>query len=516
MKKALISTGLIASILVPVGLVISCSNDGNDDSKSDEKMHTVYQTPTPIANIYNIPKKVEVIAPPKLIKKEIVAPPLEPTMDQLVKPEPIKLNRSGIGTWTTNIQHEAVMRNGFSKAASTIHRHENVLVDVYETALFKYAVDMTAVMGKDRNGNAKPITHQKIENIVKIFERHVNYGPGAHMKQGLHTLEYVDKLTIEFFRSSPSIPGLSVGSTAGVEVSLHKNFGNTFTMAGLLLHEYGHHETLIDAKVFHDSRTYKRGVFVKWIDTFAKFRNDLKADPELAKFTKYFNDRYDIDDMDGYHIDKDIATPIGTIHKGAYAFGGSKYTFSSAEFVTRALMLLEMSETKQTLMNEIQYRAELAGFMNEFSDSPISDHLKQKFIDLFIKDIFAIDSFAEEGRDRVIDEHYKAVVNGVIATRDISSKQIDHVKVQMISREGLRTNIDVSKDMLKKELGEYHFNTNFDNTSPEISRQIYMYSIDTNKLSESDAEQVKNWLNFTAQITFYDAENNVMGTTGHL
>lgn len=424
-----------------------------------------------------------------------------------------RLDRSGLGTWTSNVAHKSIMKNGMYDSLSSIRRKQNITVDIFETSLFKYAVDMGAYMGKDQNDQPLKITHEKIEEIVKIFEKHVNYGPGAHMIENDHTTEYVNKMTLELYRSSDT-PGLSMGSTKGVELSLHENFSNPFTMAALLLHEYGHHETMIDAKLFHDNKAYNNSQGLDWIDVFHKLKQDLSADSELSKFAKYFDAFYGYDDMDGFHIDKDIATPIGTLHKGAFAFGGPKYVYSSKEFVTRALMLLSISENKDKLMKEIQYRGELAGFASEFGDSPISDQLKEKFIKLFLNDVYPIDKFAAEGRDGVINHKIKAVVDGVVATRDINSTQIDHLVVNMVSRNGKKTTIKVASDQLRRELGEFHFNTNFNNDSPEIIKRIYMYSIDTSKLSKSDAEEIKDWLNFTAQVEFYDADGNLMKTTG--
>jgi len=175
--------------------------------------------------------------------------------------------RSQKGTWSTESQY--IVKMGDDSQVNAGDVINNALL--YETPLFKYHIDPNAYFAHDAQVKDH---HDFIEELVAEFERYVNYGAGAYgveqrfrdqLGNVFATINQQDKPEIEILAGTPNV---SIGGPNGVELTLSKaNPQNPYgrpleyykrkfihTYSYVLLHEYGHHETLTSTSLLNGSK----------------------------------------------------------------------------------------------------------------------------------------------------------------------------------------------------------------------------------------------------------------------
>ena len=414
------------------------------------------------------------------------------------------IDRSAKGKWTTINNYVAMKSNH-----GLIEKGDVLEVDMFETALFKYAVDMRAEF------NGHMVTHNDIEEMVKIFEKNVNIGPSvANRRQRYFFTDYEDhKNVIEIFKSAPEMKGLSFGSEESSQINLISNVG-IYTEALLLLHEYGHHETISDMKLYHPNWYPSESYFHGYIDKFGKLKEDMENDPYLSKFTKYFKAQGAYQWFDS-STKQDYTTPIGTIYRGSAVITPNDYVFSAPEMVTRMLMILQLQKTAPELLASGMSKVEMSTMYEIFKSSPLDKVIINKFVDLLLKDVYPVDDFASEYTEGLQKINTAAKATGIIATRNVTSKQIGEIDVTIKGN-----TFKVTKDQLKRSLGEYNFNTDFSTSDYERTVQVYMYEIDLSKLDATNAKMITDLVEGRAygayyvapSLTYKDEEGNVLAT----
>lgn len=290
---------------------------------------------------------------------------------------------------------------------------EKIHADIYETEMFRYAVDMNTYFGRNK------LQHRDIEAIVEKFEQNVNYGIGAHTYLINSSYAYVNKPIIEFLQSDHIF---SWGGAQGAEISLprapHRSRSyddDVLQYAALVLHEYGHHETIVSTRVLVDNEGSK---------PFTKMHDAFQANPHLAPFIRYWWDNGDAseDDARDYRTSSDYDTIYGRIGHGEQYFGPSGYSMSAAEWATRYEMFMETGAklengvwegiTAPQIFKNVQWRADIAAFYESFAEknsaglvtrvhSPFEStgtiHTAQEVNEIYKDDVYGFNHYASTG-----------------------------------------------------------------------------------------------------------------------
>ena len=339
------------------------------------------------------------------------------------------------GTWSA-VQNYAVTLGNGDYNSGDILPGDVIDAVFYETPMFRYAIDTHTFLGsasilkypsnpesKEINATAKGY----FETIITEFENNVNYGPGAHIyaapyngSRSVYKPVFVKKPIIEFIGSDDVI---SWGGHQGIEVSLSrspKNYGAAFSQllkakTSLLLHEYGHHETIMSADYFFNANK----------TLFDKAKDDLKASRSyqaaLASghdFLKYWD--FEGTPGDEMFADKSILDTIfGVQIKGldvhpqkdaTSIIGPYEYMMKAAEWITRTEMIFESDWTIRDYLNP-QINMDVVGPYMAFGETPLNTPYIQDTYSIYKKDIYAYNQFTTKFIDHNLMANKQVIAN---------------------------------------------------------------------------------------------------------
>ena len=215
---------------------------------------------------------------------------------------------------------------------------------VYETPLFKYVVEQDSRydLSRDVAGN-----HEWLEQMAKRFESFTQYGAGAYAHQDWDGLTWIDdKPTIEYLSSNQ---GISWGGVQGAELSLwdegqeqqHRGYGGRVSWVErysyLTLHEYGHHETMMDA-ILLTPDAYGRIGFNNGVgrldQSFDAFKNQLSVIGH-DDLLKYWGGNAMIGSNPFGSTTELYHTPFGDIAQAHSIYNEPNYNWRASEWLTR-------------------------------------------------------------------------------------------------------------------------------------------------------------------------------------
>ena len=212
---------------------------------------------------------------------------------------------------------------------------------VYDNGLFKIKIDKKLI-GPNKFFGTYDMAAKEAKAIVET----INFGPAiTHLKHGIQILS----------SSSTS----SLGGQVGVQVALiNRKNGlstteeNLYSLASLVAHEYGHHETLWDFTNFFPEKD---------ISSATKYILKNNGLDSAAKFISNSEHPLNFIEVDNTNWPEDYAESSKAAHPEV--FDNYKYPFGGAEIATRVLNM--MSGTTKGMPNVFSVKTDSSGRFTE-------------------------------------------------------------------------------------------------------------------------------------------------------
>ena len=420
--------------------------------------------------------------------------------------------RSVQGTWSIQPSYE--VRLGDSTSANQRGSIvKNALV--YETPLFKYVISPDAYYTK---GVSVATHHEWLEQMVAEFEAYVNYGDGAYVRFDRDKMDLVleDKPVIEFLSSAKSI---SWGGLDGAEISLlnpeaarsqsssMRKLQWIHTYSYLLLHEYGHHETMTSATMMGVGQ-YRRDFVGRLNDKLSQFRNYLISIGE-EDLIKYWNGNGNVGGVNFALPSSPWETPFGTLDDAQSIYNIPSYNWKATEWLTRVEGLIESNYNNQFYNGPWQHAmgpsSDIGGMAEWFPDhvTALDEDNIDGVIEAYKEYIYGINDghFNVEGflglafeEESAIDE----VTFTLTFDRNTLATNMNQVITDAFHTAfpEMRSNVipagtyELKIPVLLKPI-QYRFNTNFRNDEPEEVVNGYAMILDNSESLIERAQAMK-------------------------
>lgn len=340
------------------------------------------------------------------------------------------IQRSIKGTWSGPEIYKVELGDGLNGSTPP---GKNIIAWTYTTPMFIYHVDLEGyayrgvdIAGNDGKGDSIKVTKKDVEDVAALFESNVNYGLGAYIKaikdsEGHNKYIRVDKPEIELISGHG---GISWGGHAGAEITLSKekltkpNLPRDWwikSTSALMLHEYGHHETMMATTIL-SGRSER---------SFDEFKNHIKE-----KFITYWSGADSAITGNNFGLtSKPYPTPYGVTMPAKYPmYAKPEYNWKATEFVTRVEQLIESNYNFEDFIGFGTASVgdqDLAGLYDTFDgDSPIESNNISQTIDAYKKYIY--------GFNRLVS-HSEEVIRNKITKSDFSdivlavASDVEHV-----------------------------------------------------------------------------------------
>ena len=403
MKRSFKSLLSISSLILPIVATVACAEKSevvtDNLAVAPAKVYENIPTPKPVIE----PTKVKYESP-ELLEKKV---PPKRTFETIDRNSNIVIQPNS--TYTISSTHYKDHPSGIAHGKT------------YTSDMFKYFVENTIYQDHHK------VTDEEVIELIRYFEKNVNYGPGAHIVFNGSTFARVDKFTIAFIGSTQV--SSSFGSSQHAEISCWSaphDAGSSFVSSkGMItLHEYGHHETMVDSQLYVDKASY--------MDMFKGFKESLLAYEPFAELPRYFDKQHNSTGAMAFQAHS-VNTVFGPYRMNSPYWNDLNYTFDKGEMATRLNLILSSSDNPSGFVNGNYGSYDIGAFINNFGFTPFdNDEYISNLIRIYKESVFGINSF---DASKLIFTNDNSSLE--LANIDDSNLFFDKVKVSVTPKESI-------------------------------------------------------------------------------